>query len=71
MTPEMNHVSAVNIHIHMGYLLDLLGVLGKYCFVIINYLFKCFWLRQGAQGEGILCVRVSVCPCVRAGYFAK
>ena len=40
-----------------------------------EYQDKGFWLRQGAQGEGILCVH----PCVRAsvrvsvhvGYFAK
>ena len=30
-----------------------------------------FWLRRGAQGEGILCVRACMCGCVRVGYFAK
>ena len=54
MTPEMNHVSAVIIHIHMGYLLDLLGVLGIYCFVIINYLFKCY------VDENIICIFIKL-----------
>ena len=36
---------AVNIHIYMGYfLLDLLGLLGIYCFVIMNYLLK-LWIK--------------------------
>ena len=37
-----------------------------------EYQDKGFWLRQGAQGEGILCVRPCVRACVRAcGIFCK